>query len=58
MCNTSLYYIYIYFFRTYLYRINFNNYNIYTKIHSLYIYIYIIKSFDMEKMRKQNKENQ
>lgn len=33
-----LYIIYIYFFlRIYLYRINFNNYNIYTKI--LYIYI-------------------
>lgn len=57
MCNTSLYYIYIFFLEL-IYIELILIITIFTQKFTVYIYIYIIKSFDMEKMRKQNKENQ
>lgn len=55
MCNTSLYYIYIFFLEL-IYIELILIITIFTQ--KFTVYIYIIKSFDMEKMRKQNKENQ
>lgn len=57
MCNTSLYYIHIFFLEL-IYIELILIITIFTQKFTIYIYIYIIKSFDMEKMRKQNKENQ
>lgn len=51
MCNTSLYYIHIFFLEL-IYIELILIITIFTQKFTVYIYIYIIKSFDMEKMRK------